>query len=254
MPTSTRSTVKLGGTMVCPTINLIWTKHLAYQNWISVLAVWTDGLSVSWGHQDNYEIVRKVGRGKYSEVFEGVNIVNDEKCIIKVCWIHSQPLLISWATWWAGGRNPYRSLTSLFLCLSFECGWLNQVLKPVKKKKIKREIKILQNLAGGPNIITLLDVVRDPQVRLNFIRSYLLSASCKWPLINTWSHGIQSKTPSIVTEYINNTDFKVLYPKFSDYDVRFYILELLKALDFAHSRGIMHRCVIKILLEHNTEE
>jgi casein kinase II subunit alpha len=38
------------------------------------------------------------------------------------------------------------------------------VLKPVKKKKIKREIKILQNLAGGPNVIALLDVVRDPQV------------------------------------------------------------------------------------------
>jgi len=39
------------------------------------------------------------------------------------------------------------------------------VLKPVKKKKIKREIKILQNLAGGPNVISLLDVVRDSQVR-----------------------------------------------------------------------------------------
>ena len=39
-----------------------------------------------------------------------------------------------------------------------------KVLKPVKKKKIKREIKILQNLAGGPNIVGLLDVVRDPQV------------------------------------------------------------------------------------------
>jgi len=71
--------------------------------------------------QDNYEIVRKIGRGKYSEVFEGVNIMNNEKCVIKV-------------------------------------------LKPVKKKKIKREIKILQNLAGGPNVISLLDVVRDPQV------------------------------------------------------------------------------------------
>lgn len=23
-----------------------------------------------WGDQDNYEVVRKVGRGKYSEVFE----------------------------------------------------------------------------------------------------------------------------------------------------------------------------------------
>ncbi|CAH1756379.1 8971_t:CDS:2 [Entrophospora sp. SA101] len=70
--------------------------------------------------QDNYEIVRKIGRGKYSEVFEGVNVMNNEKCVIKV-------------------------------------------LKPVKKKKIKREIKILQNLAGGPNIISLMDVVRDPQ-------------------------------------------------------------------------------------------
>ncbi|CAG8638402.1 27910_t:CDS:2 [Gigaspora margarita] len=107
--------------------------------------------------QDNYEIVRKIGRGKYSEVFEGVNIMNNEKCVIKV-------------------------------------------LKPVKKKKIKREIKILQNLAGGPNIISLLDVVRDPQ----------------------------SKTPSLVFEYVNNTDFKVLYPKFTDYDVRYYMFELLK--------------------------
>ena len=74
------------------------------------------------------------------------------------------------------------------------------MLKPVKKKKIKREIKILQNLAGGPNIVALLDVVRDPL----------------------------SKIPSLVTEYVNNIDFKVLYPRFSDMDVRFYMLELLK--------------------------
>ena len=36
--------------------------------------------------------------------------------------------------------------------------------QPVKKKKIKREIKILENLRGGPNIIALLDVVKDPWV------------------------------------------------------------------------------------------
>jgi hypothetical protein len=35
------------------------------------------------------------------------------------------------------------------------------MLQPVKKKKIKREIKILQNLCGGVNIIRLLDVVHD---------------------------------------------------------------------------------------------
>ncbi|KAJ1554537.1 Casein kinase II subunit alpha, partial [Cladochytrium tenue] len=70
--------------------------------------------------QDDYEIVKKIGRGKYSEVFEGINVSSNDRCVIKV-------------------------------------------LKPVKKKKIKREVKILRNLATGPNIVQLYDVVRDPQ-------------------------------------------------------------------------------------------
>lgn len=36
--------------------------------------------------------------------------------------------------------------------------------QPVKKKKIKREIKILENLRGGPNIISIIDIVKDPVV------------------------------------------------------------------------------------------
>lgn len=34
--------------------------------------------------QDDYEVVRKVGRGKYSEVFEGINVNSNERCIIKI--------------------------------------------------------------------------------------------------------------------------------------------------------------------------
>jgi len=140
-----------------------------------------EALNVQWGSQDDYEVIRKVGRGKYSEVFEGINVVNNQRCIIKI-------------------------------------------LKPVKKKKIKREVKILQNLYGGPNIIKLLDVVRDQQ----------------------------SKTPSLIFEYVNNMDFKVLYPTLVDYDVRYYIRELLKALDYCHSLGIMHRDVKphNVMIDH----
>lgn len=140
-----------------------------------------ENTSVTFGNQDDYEIVRKIGRGKYCEAFEGVHIKTNSQVVIKI-------------------------------------------LKPVKKKKIKRELKILQNVSNGPNIVRLLDYVRDPL----------------------------SKTPSLIFEYVNNIDFKQLYPTFCDYDIRFYIREVLKALDFCHAAGIMHRDVKphNIMIDH----
>lgn len=160
-----------------------------------------------------------IGRGKYSEVFEGINVVNYQKCVIKV-------------------------------------------LKPVKKKKIKREIKILQNLSGGPNIVALLDVVRDNQVNKISSTSSLSSTSTSsaspkvgmpslLPDESTFSdekdngsYLTQSKTPSLIFEYVNNTDFRSLYPKFVDYDVRYYIFELLKvcSLESRKTGGLLNLC------------
>lgn len=34
--------------------------------------------------QDDYQLVRKLGRGKYSEVFEAINVTNNEKCVVKI--------------------------------------------------------------------------------------------------------------------------------------------------------------------------
>ncbi|KAG8524318.1 Casein kinase II subunit alpha' [Galemys pyrenaicus] len=38
----------------------------------------------SWGNQDDYQLVRKLGRGKYSEVFEAINITNNERVVVKI--------------------------------------------------------------------------------------------------------------------------------------------------------------------------
>jgi len=136
---------------------------------------------IDWQKPDGYEVMRKIGRGKYSEVFEGVDVVNNIPIVIKI-------------------------------------------LKPVRKEKIKREIKILQNLRGGTNIIRLQKCIRCPH----------------------------SKVPSLIFEHVDAQDFKVLFPTLKLVDIKYYMFELLKALDFCHSRGIMHRDVKphNVMIDH----
>lgn len=40
-------------------------------------------------NQDNYQVVRKLGRGKYSEVFEAINVANNDKVVIKILKVSS---------------------------------------------------------------------------------------------------------------------------------------------------------------------
>jgi len=34
--------------------------------------------------QEDYEVIRKLGKGKYSEVYEGINVNTDKKVVIKI--------------------------------------------------------------------------------------------------------------------------------------------------------------------------
>ena len=202
-----------------------------------------ESLVVNWGDQADYQVVRKVGRGKYSEVFGACGAARRARGAARGCGCAppappASPVGAActgvrarlFCSRGASGvlcarlsHLPPPPLPRPLPCVFVSPEGFNvvnaqkcviKVLKPVKKKKIKREIKILQNLSGGPNIIKLLDVVRDTA----------------------------SKTPCLVFEHVANVDFKVLYPTLSDADVRFYIHELLVALDFCHANGVMHRC------------
>ena len=142
-------------------------------------------MMLEWGDISNYEVYHKLGRGKYSEVFQGYCRSNNQKAVIKV-------------------------------------------LKPVKEEKIYREIKILEVLYGGPNIIKMCDLVKEPR----------------------------SKTPCFVYEFMPFVETKRLSPELTDHDVRIYIYKILEALEFSHSHGIMHRDVkpLNIVINNETKE
>lgn len=67
-------------------------------------------------------MLQQLGKGKYGEVFEGIDVDADARCVVKI-------------------------------------------MRPVKEQRLKREIKILRHVRGGPNIIELLDLVRDPDTK-----------------------------------------------------------------------------------------
>ena len=72
----TMSSTPLNGGKSCarsPFHHVAWVTHFIHDSWF-----------VSLSNQDDYQIVRKLGRGKYSEVFEGINITNNEKVVIKI--------------------------------------------------------------------------------------------------------------------------------------------------------------------------
>jgi len=90
-------------------------------------------------------------------------------------------------------------------------------LKPLNVNRIakyNREIKVLQNLKGGPNIPRIHDQI--------------------------WN---EDGTATLILEFIDAEPFRKISPSLNDFEVRYYFYEILKALDYSHAHGIMHRDV-----------
>jgi serine/threonine protein kinase len=91
---------------------------------------WDDTLpdAVQWGDLSGYSVIRQVGRGKYGEAYE-------------CC-----------AT--ADAAQPDASRCCI------------KIMRPVKEHRLRREIKILRHVRGGPNIVELQGVLRDTDTKV----------------------------------------------------------------------------------------
>jgi len=81
-----------------------------------------------------------------------------------------------------------------------------KILKPVRAKKIKREIIVLGILSDSEDIIKLLDQVIDNSTR----------------------------TPSLIMEYFEHQDFRTIWPMLKQDDIKIFMYQLLRGLDYAH--------------------
>lgn len=55
-------------------------------------------VSIFLSNQDNYQLVRKLGRGKYSEVFEAINVTNNEKVVVKILKVRTMLFFYSFSS------------------------------------------------------------------------------------------------------------------------------------------------------------
>ncbi|OHT15044.1 CMGC family protein kinase [Tritrichomonas foetus] len=88
-----------------------------------------------------------------------------------------------------------------------------KILKPVNPDRVRRELRILSLVKDGPSILNLLDIVIDGK------------------------YGIQA----MVTDYHESMEWHDLFYNMKLDDIRWYIYRVLKALEFTHKKGIMHR-------------
>lgn len=90
-----------------------------------------------------------------------------------------------------------------------------KVLKPVTPLKYRREAKILYNLRDGTNIVNLIEIVQNKE----------------------------TKQYTLVCEFMPSTECSTLYQTFDDLEARYYLYQLLRAIQYSHAHGIMHRDV-----------
>ena len=103
-----------------------------------------------------------------------------------------------------------------------------KILKPITKVKIKREICILYTLKKCPNIVKILDVIKE-----NY-----------------------SEIFCIICKSISGIELKNFYMGISPQDLKFYMYKIIECLEYSHRKKIMHRDIklTNIAINKETKE
>ena len=137
------------------------------------------------GDIDNYLVESKIGRGRYSDVYEGIDKKTSKKVVLKL-------------------------------------------LKPITKIKIIREICVLKTLKECPNIVEITDVIKEKD----------------------------SEIYCIICKSISGIELRNCYLNITPPDLKQYMYKIIQCLEYAHSKGIIHRDIksTNIAINQETKE
>ena len=203
---------------------------------------------------DDFGLTRRLGAGKFSDVFEAVDLVEERR------------VLESYKAGDKGTTHADQEVDPRTLVV-IKC------LKPVSDRKVRRELLVLTHASSLPNLARLRGVVvpdaataaaeagkekadstgtagHIPSGGVASVSSRARSAATMPSLIlehagrqSRWlchGRGTDSKQTT-ATEDDDDDDQGSLY--LSEYEIKYYLFHLLVALDALHSRGVMHRDV-----------
>jgi casein kinase II subunit alpha len=187
---------------------------------------------------DDYLLVRRLGTGKFSDVFEAVDVELERNLAASSTTSFTTPTPPS--------TPPFVDPRTIVV---LKC------LKPVAERKIRREILVLQHASKLPNLARLLAIT----VPDEYYKTNQLAAMTQLP-----------RMPSLVLEHAGSDSQWLSHNHgsdkaggfmgegekgekddeeeeedltLSDYEIRYYLYHLLVALDALHSKGIVHRDV-----------
>jgi casein kinase II subunit alpha len=188
---------------------------------------------------DDYQLLRRLGTGKFSDVFEAVHVAAEQRLLQQTRTTTTKQQNSATSTTATNDDDDNIDERSLAV---IKC------LKPVSDRKIRREICVLQHASPLPNLTRLLAVIvpidyyADNRLPTDLPRMPSLVLEHAGPASQWLCHErITGTTTANNSNSNDDTDTGNAF--LSDYEIRYFLCHLLVALEALHARGIMHRDV-----------